>query len=141
MTGYDEGSGADRHHQIKRAYMERLSGLDAFFLYVETPTQPLNVCCVMELDTSTMPGGYTFDRFRDAMMLRVDAVPEFRLKLANSQLNLDHPVWFDDDDVQLDRHLHRVGCRRREDDTSSTTSVAISRRCRWIATIRCGRCG
>jgi len=35
MSGYDEGSGADRHHQIKRAYMERLSGLDAFFLYVE----------------------------------------------------------------------------------------------------------
>ena len=89
--------------------MERLSGLDAFFLYAETPTQPLNVCCVMELDTSTMPGGYTFDRFRDAMMLRVDGVPEFRLKLADSQLNLDHPVWVDDDDFQLERHLHRVG--------------------------------
>src|SRR3984893_1891902 len=89
--------------------MERLSGLDAFFLYAETPTQPLNVCCVMELDTSTMPGGYTFDRFRDAMMLRVDGVPELRLKLADSQLNLDHPVWFDDDDFQLERHLHRVG--------------------------------
>jgi diacylglycerol O-acyltransferase / wax synthase len=89
--------------------MERLSGLDAFFLYAETPTQPLNVCCVMELDTSTMPGGYTFDRFRDAMMLRIDAVPEFRLKLADSQLNLDHPVWIDDDDFQLERHLQHVG--------------------------------
>jgi diacylglycerol O-acyltransferase / wax synthase len=89
--------------------MERLSGLDAFFLNVETPTQPLNVCCVMRLDTSTMPGGYTFDRFRDAMGRRVGAVPEFRLKLANSQLNLDHPVWTDDDDFQLERHLHRVG--------------------------------
>src|ERR1700720_167467 len=89
--------------------MERLSGLDAFFLYAETPTQPLDVCCVMELDPSTMPGGYTFDRFRDAMMLRVDAVPEFRLKLADSQLNLDHPVWFDDDDFQLGRPLPRVG--------------------------------
>jgi diacylglycerol O-acyltransferase / wax synthase len=109
MSGYDERSGADRHDQIKQAYMERLSGLDAFFLYAETPTQPLNVCCVMELDTSTMPGGYTFDRFRDAMMLRIDAVPEFRLKLADSQLNLGHPVWFDDDDFQLERHLHRVG--------------------------------
>src|SRR5271156_6489719 len=95
--------------ELWKLIMERLSGLDAFFLYLETPTQPLNVCCVMELDTSTMPGGYTFARFRDAMMLRVDAVPEFRLKLADSQLNLGHPVWFDDDDFQLDRHLHRVG--------------------------------
>ncbi|WP_251991051.1 hypothetical protein, partial [Mycobacterium tuberculosis] len=25
--------------------------------------QPLNVCCVLELDTSTMPGGYTYGRF------------------------------------------------------------------------------
>ena len=89
--------------------MERLSGLDAFFLYLETPTQPLNVCCILQLDTATMPGGYTFDRFRDALALRLDSVPEFRLKLADSQLNLDHPVWIDDDDFQLGRHLQRVG--------------------------------
>ncbi len=88
--------------------MERLSGLDAFFLYMETPTQPLNVCCVLKLDTSTMPGGYTFGRFRDALRLRIAGVPEFGLKLADNQFNLDHPVWADDDDFQLGRHLHRV---------------------------------
>jgi diacylglycerol O-acyltransferase / wax synthase len=89
--------------------MERLSGLDAFFLYLETPTQPLNVCCVLELDTSTMPGGYTYARFRAALAKHVGAVPEFRMKLADSQLNLDHPVWVDDEKFQLQRHLHRVG--------------------------------
>src|ERR1700693_4300354 len=119
--------------------MERLSGLDAFFLYAETPTQPLNVCCLMELDTSTMPGGYTFDRFRDAMMLRLDGVRELRLKLADSQLNLDHPVWFDDDDFQLERHLHRVGlptpAGRHE------FAEVCGDPCRWTATTRCGRCG
>ena len=47
--------------------MERLSGLDAFFLYMETPAQPLNVCCVLELDTSTMPGGYSYARLRAAL--------------------------------------------------------------------------
>jgi diacylglycerol O-acyltransferase / wax synthase len=89
--------------------VERLSGLDAFFLYLETPTQPLNVCCVLELDTSTMPGGYTYGRFRAALAKRVKAVPEFRMKLADTQLNLDHPVWVDDENFQLRRHLHRVG--------------------------------
>lgn len=89
--------------------MERLSGLDAFFLYVETPTQPLNVCCVLELDPATMPGGYTFDRFRQALSVRVDAVPEFRLTLADNQLNFDHPVWVDDEHFDLARHLHRAG--------------------------------
>lgn len=89
--------------------MERLSGLDAFFLYLETPTQPLNVCCMLELDTSTMPGGYSYGRLRAAVAKRVAAMPEFRMKLADTQLNLDHPVWVDDEDFQLRRHLRRVG--------------------------------
>src|ERR1700758_2647362 len=89
--------------------MERLSGLDAFFLYLETPTQPLNVCCVLELDTSTMPGGYTYGRYRTSLAKHVKAVPEFRMKLADTQLNLDHPVWVDDENFQLRKHLHRVG--------------------------------
>ncbi|BBZ44258.1 WS/DGAT/MGAT family O-acyltransferase [Mycobacterium parmense] len=89
--------------------MQRLSGLDAFFLYLERPTQPLNVCCVMEIDPATMPGGYTFDRFCEVLAARVDGVPEFRLKLADNELNFDHPVWVDDDQFDLARHLHRVG--------------------------------
>ena len=89
--------------------MERLSGLDAFFLYLETPTQPLNVCCVVELDTSTMPGGYSYSRLRAELRKRVSALPEFRMKLADNQLNLDHPVWVDDEDFQLRRHVHRLG--------------------------------
>ncbi|OBB94836.1 wax ester/triacylglycerol synthase family O-acyltransferase [Mycobacterium sp. 852002-40037_SCH5390672] len=88
--------------------MQRLSGLDAFFLHLESPTQPLNVCCVLELDPMTMPGGYTFDRFLEALSGRVDAIPEFRLKLADNELNFDHPVWVDDDRFDLARHVHRV---------------------------------
>ncbi|ETB25772.1 hypothetical protein O983_10050 [Mycobacterium avium 09-5983] len=46
--------------------MQRLSGLDASFLYLETSSQPMHVCSIIELDTSTVPGGYTFERLRDA---------------------------------------------------------------------------
>lgn len=88
--------------------MERLSGLDAFFLYMETPTQPLNVCCVLELDTSTMPDGYSYAKLRASLGEHVQAVPEFRMKLADTQLNPDHPVWVDDEGFSLRRHLHRV---------------------------------
>ena len=89
--------------------MERLSGLDASFLYIESPTQPLHVCSILELDTSTVPGGYTFDRLRDELALRIAAIPEFRAKLADSQFNLDYPVWVDDDAFDLGTHLHRIG--------------------------------
>jgi diacylglycerol O-acyltransferase / wax synthase len=88
--------------------MERLSGLDASFLYHESPTQPLHLSSVLELDTSTMPGGYSFDRFRDELALRIKAAPQFREKLADSWLNLDHPVWVEDEHFDVDRHLDRI---------------------------------
>jgi diacylglycerol O-acyltransferase len=89
--------------------MQRLSGLDASFLYLETAKQPLHVCSILEIDISTIPGGYTFDRLRDALGLRIKAMPEFREKLADNRLNLDHPVWVEDNDFDVHRHLHRIG--------------------------------
>ncbi len=89
--------------------MQRLSGLDASFLYLETATQPLHVCSILELDTSTMPGGYTFERFRESLNERIKAMPQFREKLADSRFNLDHPVWVEDRDFVVDHHLHRIG--------------------------------
>jgi WS/DGAT/MGAT family acyltransferase len=89
--------------------MQRLSGLDASFLYLESQAQPLHVCSILELDTSTMPGGYTFDRLSDELAVRIKAMPQFREKLADSLLNLDHPVWVDDNNFDVSRHLHRIG--------------------------------
>ena len=89
--------------------LQRLSGLDASFLYLETSTQPLHVCSVLELDAATIPGGYSFARLRDDLALRIAAIPTFRERLANSFLNLDHPVWVEDEDFDVERHVHRVG--------------------------------
>ena len=88
--------------------MERLSGLDASFLYIESVSQPQHVCSVLEVDTSSVPGGYSFEGLRDELAVRIAAIPEFRVKLADSQLNLDYPVWVDDDAFDVDRHLFRI---------------------------------
>ncbi|MGH3971275.1 MAG: WS/DGAT/MGAT family O-acyltransferase, partial [Mycobacterium sp.] len=40
---------------------------------------------------------------------RIKAMPQFREKLANSPFNLDPPVWVDDDNCDISRHLHRIG--------------------------------
>jgi WS/DGAT/MGAT family acyltransferase len=89
----------------------RVSGLDASFLSLETATQPLQVFSVLELDTVTIPGGYSFDRFRAALGTRIRAVPELREKLSNHPFDLDHPVWVDDVDFNVDRHVHRITLR------------------------------
>ncbi|TRW86267.1 wax ester/triacylglycerol synthase family O-acyltransferase [Mycolicibacterium sp. 018/SC-01/001] len=88
--------------------MERLGGLDAGLLYSESATVPLHVCAVVLVDTSTVPGGFTYQRLRRDIGDRIKALPELRAKLGDSQLNLDHPVWVRDKDFDLDRHLNRI---------------------------------
>ena len=85
-----------------------VSGLDSSFLSLETPTQPLQVLGVLELDTATMPGEYSFERFRDALSLRLRSVPEMREKLSDSVVNLGFPAWVPDEHFDIDRHVHRI---------------------------------
>ncbi|KFU77935.1 acyltransferase, WS/DGAT/MGAT [Amycolatopsis lurida] len=89
--------------------MQRLSGLDASFLYLETPAQVLHICGLLTLDGSTMPGGYDFDRFKEKLAERVELIPAFRRKLHNPLWNLAHPVWVEDEDFDLEAHVHRIG--------------------------------
>jgi diacylglycerol O-acyltransferase len=89
--------------------MQRLSGLDASFLYFETRAQLLHVCGLIVLDGSEMEGGYSFDALRAELARRVKGMPNFRRKLHDSLLNIDHPVWVEDEDFDVDHHLHRVG--------------------------------
>ncbi len=88
--------------------MDRLSGLDASFLYLETSAQLLHVCGLIVLDPETVPGGYSFDEFAHELERRIDGVPMFHRKLKQVPLGIDHPVWVEDDDFDLDRHLHRM---------------------------------
>ncbi len=88
--------------------MERLSGLDASFLYLETPAQLMHVCGIVVVDPATMPSGYSFGFMRDALARRVSAIPSFRRTLRHVPLHLDHPVWVEAEDFDIDRHLHRI---------------------------------
>ena len=88
--------------------MERLSGLDASFLYLETPAQLMHVCAVMVLDPSTMPTAYRFDDMLAELDRRVAGVPAFRRKVRSVPLGLDHPVWVEDRSFDIERHVHRL---------------------------------
>ena len=88
--------------------MDRLSGLDASFLYLETPAQLMHVCGLTVLDPSTMPEGYSFATMRAGIEARVRDVPEFTRKLRRVPLGLDHPVWVRDHQFDIERHVHRL---------------------------------
>jgi len=91
--------------------MERMPGLDAAFLYFETPTMHMHVSGVMVMDPSTIEGGtYTFDWVLDQVNRRIVPQPEFRKIPVRVPFNLHRPVWAEDPNFDLRRHVKRIGC-------------------------------
>ena len=88
--------------------MQRLSGLDAIFLYLETPTNHMHVGSTVILDPSTMPGGYSFEAVRSLVARRLPLLPPFRRRLVEVPFGFHHPVWVEDPDFDLDYHLRRA---------------------------------
>jgi len=89
--------------------MDRLSGLDASFLYLESNQQLMHVCGLILLDASTVPGGYSFEGMKAELERRVRPIPMFHRKLKFVPGGIDHPVWVEDADFDIDVHVHRAG--------------------------------
>jgi len=103
--------------------VEQLGGLDAAFLYGETPTMHLHVCGLLILDPSTMASGYTYDAIRSLLFERLPKIPSVRQKLAKTPFNLVRPYWIDDPDLDMDRHIHRVMLEAHGDEQSLANVV------------------
>jgi diacylglycerol O-acyltransferase len=88
--------------------MNRLSGLDASFLYLESSTQLLHVCGVVMISPETMPEPYSFESLKAEIDRRISLMPEFVRTLHTVPLHLDHPVWVIEEDFDIDRHVHRL---------------------------------
>ncbi|HEY6428840.1 MAG TPA: wax ester/triacylglycerol synthase family O-acyltransferase [Acidimicrobiales bacterium] len=87
---------------------ERLTGLDASFLYMETPTMHMHVAMTAVFDPTTVPGGYSFRRVRQLISDRIPLTPVFQRRLVEVPLRLGHPVWVDDPEFDIDNHLRRA---------------------------------
>ena len=89
--------------------MDRLSGLDASFLYFETPAHLMHVCGLLVLDPVDHAGRVPLrQRCARRLRRRLESNPAFTRKLHNPLLNLDHPVWVDDDDFDIEHHVRRI---------------------------------
>ncbi|MFO0691959.1 MAG: wax ester/triacylglycerol synthase family O-acyltransferase [Polyangiales bacterium] len=88
--------------------MERLSGLDASFLYMETPQVQMHVAFATILDPSEMPGGYSFASLSEAVYDKVMRKPAFRRRLVQVPFSLHHPLWVEDPDFDIIHHVRQV---------------------------------
>jgi len=89
--------------------MRRMSGVDAAFLYGETPAWHMHVSAVLLVDPSESPGGFSAERFQERIASRLHLVPQFRWKLVEVPLGLDRPGWVEDPDFDITYHVRHVG--------------------------------
>ena len=85
--------------------MNHLSGLDAAFLYVETPETPMHVG---GLNIFELPPGYEgefLDNLRTHIAQRMHLAPVFQRKLVNMPFELANPIWVADEDLDLEYHI------------------------------------
>jgi diacylglycerol O-acyltransferase len=89
----------------------RLSGLDASFLALELPEQPMHVVAVAVLrpaDDGETSVQITLDDVRRRVVHRLNVLPALRLRVQPVPFGLHHPVFVEASDFDLDRHLSRA---------------------------------
>jgi WS/DGAT/MGAT family acyltransferase len=85
--------------------MRQLSGLDATFLNMETPTTYGHVSSLTLYDPSGAPGGAGLDATKQILLERLDQLVPFRRRLVEVPLGLDLPYWVDDPYFDIDFHV------------------------------------
>ncbi len=88
--------------------MQRLTGLDAAFLALETPSTHMHVMATMVLDPTDVDGGFTVESMRNLIAERLPRLEPFRRRVVEVPFGLDHPVWIDDPDFDLEYHVRRA---------------------------------
>ncbi len=89
--------------------MLQLSGQDASFVYMETPSTPMHIGSVGIYDPSTAPGGFV--RFKDILAFiesRLGGARSFRQRLVRVPFDLDHPYWIEDPDFDIEYHVRHI---------------------------------
>lgn len=91
--------------------MKRLTGLDAGFLWMETPTSAMHVSGLAIYDPRNLVatgGTFGIENVREMVRGRLHMAPPFRQRLVDVPFQLHFPLWIEDPDFDLDHHIRRV---------------------------------
>jgi len=101
---------------------DRLTSLDASFLYLEQSTTAMHVGSVMIFQP---PGqGFDHDELVRIIESRIGAIPRFRQKVRDVPGRIANPVWVDDEAFDMSYHVRRTGLPRPGTDAQLQDFVA-----------------
>jgi diacylglycerol O-acyltransferase len=90
--------------------VERLTALDASFLYLEEPGTPMHVGGVIVLESRD--GGMDHEALMELVRTRLPLVPRYRQKVLEVPGHLANPAWVDDPDFDISYHVRRSALPR-----------------------------
>src|SRR6266478_6294479 len=88
--------------------MKQLSTLDTMIATLDHKKFPMHGLAVMVLDPSTSPEPYTFEHLKEHVRRLLTKLPPMRRRLVTTPLGLSNPVWVEDPEFDLRRHVHHV---------------------------------
>jgi diacylglycerol O-acyltransferase / wax synthase len=101
---------------------DRLTSLDASFLYLEESTTAMHVGSVMVFQPPR--DGFDYDQLVDIIESRIGAIPRFRQKVRDVPGRIANPVWVDDEAFDMSYHVRRAGLPRPGSDEQLQAFVA-----------------
>ena len=104
--------------------MRQLSGTDATFLAIETPTTTGHVGGLSIIDPSTATEPLTLERLTALFAERLPLIPVLHRRLHTVPLGLDQPYWVDDPDFDIEFHLRELALPAPGDDRQLGEQVA-----------------
>lgn len=101
VAGGGQGHRTGERQESKHAPgHQRLSSVDAAFLYLERPEIPLAIASVSIFD-----GPIPFEPFVTSIERRLPLIPRYRQKVVMPPLNVGLPTWAPDPDFDIHRHI------------------------------------
>ena len=85
--------------------MKQLSGLDASFLYMETPQTPMHVAGLSIMELPKGFHGNFYELYKRHLAARLHLFPVLKKKIVPVPWDIDHPIWIDDDELDIDYHI------------------------------------
>jgi diacylglycerol O-acyltransferase / wax synthase len=89
--------------------MKPLGGMDASFLYLETPQTPMHVAGLSIVELPRGFKGNFYEVYKRQIAARLHLFPVLKKKIVPVPWDIDHPIWVDDDALDLDYHVRHLG--------------------------------